>query len=161
MDWISALGSICSFFGVLIALRQISKVRASADAAKDAAESAASSVQKNMAMIDVSSCINEIEEIKVLIRNSRHESALLRVNDLIGKIIQLKAIPETDKFNGINNISSMLGQLGVLRDLLEKKLHKTSTSVNSSQVNKILSTIADELHEWIGVHKYSHSGDEK
>lgn len=161
MDWISALGSFLSFVGVLVALHQIGKIKKSAEAARIAAEISTTSIQKNMTMIDVSGCINEIEEIKVLIRNDRNESALLRLSDLIGKLIQIKAMPETDSFTPIKDIKNMLAQLGVLRDLLEKTLQKNTAPINSSRANRILSSIADELHVWIGAHKYSHNGDDK
>ena len=97
----------------------------------------------------------------MLIRNDRNESALLRLSDLIGKLIQIRAMPETDSFTPIKDINNMLAQLGVLRDLLEKTLQKNTAPINSSRANKILSSIADELHAWIGAHKYSHSGDDK
>jgi len=155
MDWISAIGSFLSFIGVLVALRQLGKVRNAAESAKTASEFTSSNLQKNMAMIDISSCITEIEEIKVLIRGRRYESALLRVGDLIGKIIQLKSMPKSEGVFEINKISSMLAQLGVLRDLLEKKLHKPDTTVNPSKINGILSSISDELHAWVGENKFS------
>ena len=145
MDWISAIGSVFSFLGVLVAIYQITKARDAAEAAKISAESASETLQKNVAMINVSGCVNEIEEVKVLIRNERVESALLRVCDLIGKIIQLKSMPKRDGISEIAEISNMLAQLGVLRDLLEKKLHKTNTSINPSQINSILSSISDDL----------------
>ena len=154
MDWISAIGSVFSFLGVLVAIYQITKARDAAEAAKISAESASETLQKNVAMINVSGCVNEIEEVKVLIRNERVESALLRVCDLIGKIIQLKSMPKRDGISEIAEISNMLAQLGVLRDLLEKKLHKTNTSINPSQINSILSSISDDLNVWIGENKY-------
>ena len=155
MDWISALGSFLSLIGVLVALQQIGKVRSAAESAKVASEFASLNLQRNMAMIDISGCINEIEEIKVLIRGNRYESSLLRVSDLIGKIIQLKTMPKTDGVCEIKEINQKLAQLGVLRDLLEKKLHKPDTAFNPSKINSILSSIADELHAWIGENKFS------
>lgn len=154
MDWISAIGSVFSFIGVLVAIFQISKARNAAESAKASAESASENLQKNVAMINVSGCVNEIEEVKVLIRNERFESALLRVCDLIGKIIQLKSMPKRNGISEITEISNMLAQLGVLRDLLEKKLHKANTSINASQINNILSSISDDLNAWIGESKY-------
>jgi hypothetical protein len=155
MDWISAIGSFLSLIGVLVALHQIGKVRSAAESAKVASELASSSLQKNMAMIDISSCITVIEEIKVLIRGDRYEASLLRVSDLVGKIIQLKTMPKSDGVTEINKISSLLAQLGVLRDLLENKLHKPDTAVNPSKINGVLSSISDELHAWIGENKFA------
>lgn len=155
MDWISAVGSFLSLIGVLVALHQIGKVRSAAESAQEASETTSTSLQKNMAMIDISSCITVIEEIKVLIRGDRYEAALLRVSDLVGKIIQLKTMPKSEGVSEIKKVSSMLAQLGVLRDLLEKKLHESDTEINPSKVNGILSSIADELHAWIGENKFA------
>lgn len=154
-DWVSATGSLLSFLGVLVALHQIGKVKNAAESARKASENTSLNLQRNMAMIDISSCINEIDEIKTLVRGNRFESALLRVSDLIGKMIQIKAMPKSETVSEIKGIKNILAQLDVLRDLLEKKLHKQNTAFNQSQVNKVLSSIADELHAWIGENKFS------
>lgn len=154
MNWISTAGSILSFIGVLIALFQLRRTRASADAAKTAAELASKVLQNNLSMIEVSGCINEIEEAKALVRNGRFEAALLRVTDLIGKVTQLKSMPIPKGMSNISGITSDLSHLGIIRDLLEQKIEDKNTKISTARVNNILSTIADELNVWIGENKY-------
>lgn len=154
MDWVSAAGSVLSLIGVVIAIIQIRKVRTSSDAAKNAALHTSVALQLNMSMIDISGCINLIEEIKTLVRSGRYEAALLRVSDLMGKMIQIKSFPTTPNMASMEGMQSMLAQLGVLRDLLERKIHKASTQISQSQVNKTLSGIADDLNAWIGSNRF-------
>lgn len=158
-DWIGIIGTALSLIGIIVAIFQINKTRKAAEAAQGAAQSAINAIHLNVTLADISTCINEVEEIKVMIRSERYEAALLRVTDLSGKIIQLKTMPKSKFVAHINNSKEMLTQLSVLRDLLERKLQDKNVKVHTPKVNKILSAISDDLHVWIGNNKYIPPGE--
>lgn len=156
--WVSIFGTALSLLGITIAIYQILKTRKAAEAALLAANMATDAIQLNVTLTDVSSCINEVEEIKVMIRSKRYEAALLRVTDLSGRLIQLKNMPMNRFVKHVPNSKEMLAQLSVLRDLLERKLQNEKLPINASKINKILSEISDGLNIWIGSNKYLPGG---
>ena len=70
LNIISILGSVLSFVGVLVAIWQIKKTRKAAEAASAASLQAQQSIARNVLLVDVTSCISQLEEIKLLIRES-------------------------------------------------------------------------------------------
>ena len=52
------------------------------------------------------------------------------------------------------NFKRTLTELGILRDLLEQRLHEEDTPINPVQVNNALSEISKALNLWIGGAKY-------
>ncbi|MCG8073277.1 MAG: hypothetical protein N0C86_14985 [Candidatus Thiodiazotropha taylori] len=158
-EWFGSIGTLLTLVGIIIAVFQIRKTTRAAEAARVAAEITTSNIQLNVTLSDVSSCVNEVEEIKVLIRSMRYEAALLRVTDLSGRLIQLKNIPNNNNTNEQFKNKENLAQLSILRDLLERKLQDRNLEIKPSSVNKILSDISDDLHAWIGSNKYLSSGE--
>lgn len=155
MDWFTVVGTLASLLGIGVALSQLNKTRKAAEAAKEAAGVATNAIKRNVALIDVTACINEIEALKTMIRTHRIESALLRVTDLSSKLIQLKNILTVESQDPIEEMSKVLSQVRILKDVLERKLHdEETTSKQVFQMNKTLSDISDILNAWIGKRKY-------
>ena len=64
IDTIPVVGSVASFFGLIIAILQIANVRSSSEAAKEAAEDEKSEVYNFVSLSDVSSAIKMLDEVK-------------------------------------------------------------------------------------------------
>jgi uncharacterized protein with PQ loop repeat len=153
------LGTYFSVIGVIIALYQLSKIRKSADAAKLASMEAYATITKNVFMIDFASISRTIEEIKTLIRAEKHESALLRTNDVIIQLQQASSLPLTQENSRALSLSQTISQLSILRELLEKK-QRDPTPIDVVFVNSVLSKIADKFNKIIGQTKYQIKGEQ-
>jgi len=158
MEWISITGWALSLIGTCVAIYQIHKTKKISAAARDASLLTSTTLQRNLAILSMSSCVSEIEEIKALIRGARYESALIRVSDLIGKLAQFKTMPKASNISEIPSMQEIFVQLSILRERLELKLHKPNSSLNAPDVNRALSAAADAIHEWIGLHKFLENG---
>lgn len=156
IDYISVIGSYFSIVGVIFTLIQLKRTKEAAIAASNAVESVKSIIGHNVILTDISSGIQLVEEIKVHIRHKRYESGLLRVTDLISKLIQFEAQSVQLNTESLNS-SHMITQLSILRELLEKKLFKSDFEIDNSYMNSVLSKISDELNVKIGTHKYATS----
>lgn len=160
LNIVSVAGTILSLVGVIIAIVQIRKTRLAAEAAARSATSTQRAISQNVMLTDVATCTTSLEEVKVLLRSSRFESALLRVTDLHAHLLQLHGVSTVGPTSVSIDFRDALTQLAILRDLLENKLHKRETAINPAQVNNVLSGISDQLNQWLGTAKYSAiSGD--
>jgi len=158
VDWFGIIGSVCSIAGIIFAIFQIQKTLKAAEAAQKAAESATDAIQLNVTLANISACIKEVEEIQALLRTQRYDAALLRVTDLSGKIIQLKAMPQSKFMQGKRDGKRHLTQLSILKTLLEEKLVNNKNEINIANANKFLSEISDDFNVWIGANKYQSGG---
>jgi hypothetical protein len=154
LNIIGVVGSILSAVGVYVAIRQINQTKKVAQAALEASEATQRGIASNVILADMSSCMRVIEEIKTLLRSRRYESALMRVTDLTGLIIQLQHLAAAGSERPDLRAREALTSLSVLRDLLELKLDDDSTSLEVAKVNSELSKIADRLGHWIGRRKF-------
>lgn len=154
---IGVAGSFLSLLGVAIALFQIRKTRSAAEAAAVAAQAARDALTRSVVLADLTACTTAIDEVKVHVRHSRHESALLRVTDLSKSIVQLQESKQSGSLPK-NEVKRMLTQLGILRDLLERGIQGDAT-VSPIQVNNTLSQIADSLNAFIGRLKFRAPGE--
>ena len=154
--WLNAFsvgGTILSLLGLAVAIFQIVKTRRAAEAAKLAAQQAQQSIARTVFLVDVTNCAAQLDEIKALLRARRYEAALLRVTDVTAAVTQLRGMTRTHAKQPLN-FKQALTQLGILRDLLELRLHEENTPINPVKINEILSGIADSLNRWIGSNKY-------
>ncbi len=148
------VGTLLSLIGVVITLAQIRKTLTAATAAERAAAATQSVITRNVFLTDVSACITGIEELKVLIRASRFEAALLRVTDLTTALIRLQHLPDGSDGREPFDFRDTLTQLAILRELLEQKAHDSSSEIDAVQANSVLSKVSDGLNHWVGSAKY-------
>jgi len=137
-----------------VALAQIRKTLSAARAAEQAAANTHGAITRNVFLADVSSCVTAIEELKVLLRSSRFEAALLRVTDLNADLIHIQHLPSVPADTSSIQFTDVLTQLSVLRELLEQKVQSDAPDLNPVQANSVLSRISDQLNHWIGDSKY-------
>jgi hypothetical protein len=148
------LGTYFSLAGVLIAIWQLYKTKKISEATKKAVISTQTALTQNVFLIDISTIVRTIDEIKLQIRTECHESALLRVNDVICQLQQISSLPLSAEHARTLNITQAVVQLSILRDILEKNQHSEEKKINTSNVNSILSNISDRFHKVIGKTKY-------
>ena len=149
------VGTILSLTGVLITLAQIRKTLNAARAAEHAAANTYQAITRNVFLSDVSACVTSIEELKVLLRSSRFEAALLRVTDLNADLIHIQHLPSVPTDTSAIQFTDILTQLSVLREVLEQKVQGDPSDLNSVKANSVLSKISDQLNHWIGDTKYT------
>ncbi len=144
-------GTLLSLIGVLVAIAQILKTRSAAESAKHAADQAQRLLARNLFLADLSTCTTSIEGLKVLIRNRHHEAALLRVTDLNAALIRLRHLPDGNSPLGTDpDLTPIIAQLAVLRDLLERTVHNAEAEFNPVRINGVLSKVSDKLNDWVG-----------
>jgi len=141
--------------GFVIMIWQISKTHSAASAARKAAIDSRQTLQTNLMLVDISSCIKQIEEIQVLLRNDRHESALLRVTDLGSQLVQLRHHHDFSSEDSRVEFQDILSQLSIIRNGLEQKLNDSQYFIQIVRINKKLAEIANRLNDWVGKGKYS------
>ena len=150
MDWIAVASTIVSIVGLGVAFWQLAKTRRAAEAARTAANDAHEAVRRSLLLSELSASTASMVALKDLIRAGRDEAALLRVSDLMNQLLQLRHLPS----ERTPNFSAILGQLGILRGLLEKQVVAGGDHLERARVVGILSEISDVLHDWIGQEKY-------
>jgi hypothetical protein len=150
VNWISIIGSLLSLIGVLIALWQISKTRHAAEAAKDSSLQTQKVISRNLLLSDVSTCTRNIEEIKQFVRIEKYEASLIRTNDLIAQLIQIREMLTNSNQSHQIEFKERLSQLSIIRESFEKKLAKGSAKIDIVQVNSQLSEVSDDLNKLIG-----------
>lgn len=106
-------------------------------------------------MSDMSSCEKTVNEVKTFIRDRKYESGLLRTNDLIAQLIQLRSFVEFSAGTNGEEFQDSISQLAIIRDLLEGKMLNKSREIDGDAINTKLSVIADRLNQWIGKSKYT------
>lgn len=153
LNVIAVAGSLLSLAGVVVAIVQIRKTRRAAEAAERASQLAQQGIARNVLLVDVSSCVSQLDAIKTMIRSRRYDAALLRVGDLIAVLVQMREVTPADQ-KPVISYRKALPQLGILRDLLEERLHNEQTAVNPVQINSVLSELSVSLNSWIGSAKY-------
>jgi hypothetical protein len=152
--FIGVAGLATGIAGFSFTIWQLLKTQKAAVAAEKAAQETQSSLQNNVMLVDISTCLGTIEEIKTSVRSGRYEAALLRVTDLISQLIQVRQLSDFSKLVG-NNIQSVVSQLSILRNTLEASSRDPEKTLDATKINKKLSDISDCLNGWIGVCKYS------
>ena len=140
VNWISIIGSFLSLIGVIIALVQISKTRRAAEAAKDASLQTQNAISRNLLLSDVSTCVKHIEELKSFVRSEKYELALLRVNDLISQLSQIRE----------RNFEDAILKLSNIRKDFERKIAKSSAKIKTAEVISQLAFISDDFNKLIG-----------
>ena len=153
LDYITLFGTYFSLLGVGFAIYQLAKTRKAAEAASRASDSTKELISHNLLLADLSTGIQILEEIKLHIRHKRYEAALLRITDLIAELIQINSQNNTGPTD-LENMSPMITQLTILREMLEKKLHKSENEIDVSLAYSVLSKISDELNARVGKQKF-------
>lgn len=150
VKWIGIIGSIASLVGLPIAIWQIYKTRRAAESAKMASIQTQKTISRNLILSDVSNCTRNLEEIKQFVRNERYESSLIRTNDLVTQLIQIREILKSSDYVHKVEFKETLSQLSIIRENFEKKLVKSSAKIDGVQINSQLSKISDDLNTLIG-----------
>ena len=156
---VGVAGLVIGVLGFSFTIWQLVKTRKAAIAAEKAAQKTQSSLQNNVMLVDISTCIGTIEEIKTSIRNRQFGVALLRVTDLTSQLIQLRQLPDFSKVvEEKKKMQSVVSQLSIIRSMLEVHSSDTQKTLDDAEIRRIikmLSKISDCLNGWIGVLKYS------
>ena len=90
LDKASYIGIATSMIGLPIAIHQILRVKSSAHAAQNAAESASESFKQSMVSFEFGRITKLVDEIKDLLKRDSFEAATLRIRDLREATVKLK-----------------------------------------------------------------------
>ena len=154
-DLLTVLGLLFTVGGFTFSIIQIMKARQMAEDAKKAAIDAQDKIKRNVMLSDISSCEKTISEVKTLIKDKKYESGLLRTNDLIAQLIQIRSFVKGPLGEEEEEFQDSISQLGIIRGLLDGKMIDTGKDLDGKMINETLSKIADRLNGWIGKSKYS------
>lgn len=149
--WVSLIGTILSLIGLGFTAYQVVKARKAADAASEAAKQARAVMRGTVLLSDVSKCSSSIDEVKSHVRVARYEGALLRLQDVIAQLVQIRRVGyETQNVD----FRKTLTELAIIRGVLERQVTRPEEGFDPYSLLQALSKISDEVNDWVGQFKY-------
>jgi hypothetical protein len=143
LEIISAVGSIASLFGLIIAILQIQSVKDITVATQRAVADTKAQLIQNISISDLAQAIKLIEHIQEYLGNSKLELAYVRLQDLRVLLIQFVAshsIEEEER----EEYKSLLKDIGIHSVNLYDAVYKEKV-IRVSGINKTLQNAAEIL----------------
>lgn len=89
-DYISGVGSVASFYGIIIALCQIVKAKNAAEAAKEAAKKKSKEINDFMSFAIISRHIEISNAIPAFLAAKQYEAAIIKIEQLKELLVELR-----------------------------------------------------------------------
>ncbi len=154
VNYISITGTFSSVYGILVAYAQIMSVRETAENTKLKIEKSNKRVMKILSVSDLSKAIKIIPEIQNYLSADKDESALMRLKDLKGILLNLKFIKDIEELTSDEKFVDALNELSIHSANLSKAMMGTKTGLNKSKIISDLDNIENQLNEFEGYLKY-------
>lgn len=140
LAYLTVGGFLLTALGFIVAIWQIRKTRASADAAADAARKAAREFGLREQLMELTDAVAGIEMIRIYADMNNREAAQLALSLLRGRI---SALPEHDEQGGAgkSDRQNVLDRVAHIQQALALK-----PIVDTAQIDVNLSGISDILH---------------
>lgn len=146
-DFASLLGLIISFVGFGLTLFQLHRTKAVAEAAKEAANQTQEKLRNLDTVMDFSSVITMMDEIK---RHHRGNNWIIlpdRYSELRTKLVAIKITHSNLTNEQQSVLQNAILQFKTMEVTVEKALSKNSIPTNFAKFNDIVSTEIDKLNE--------------
>jgi hypothetical protein len=108
-DIVSAVGSVASFFGLIIAILQIASVRQISEATNKAVRETRADLVSAVSISDLSKAIKLIEQIQTLLGNNKLELAHLRLQDLRTLLLQFGSNLQVERRSDYEQLLTKIG----------------------------------------------------
>lgn len=89
-NYISGVGSVASFYGIIISLCQIVKAKNAAEAAKEAAEKKSKEINDFMSFANISRHIELSKSISLSLSLKQYEAAIIKIEQLKELLVEMK-----------------------------------------------------------------------
>ena len=146
---LGVVGILLSIVGFWIALHQIKKTRGAAEAAEKATQKTRFLIGKRLIFADATACVKNLGEIRQFLSTSRYDAALMRLEDLIGALIQLQHASKAAQSETKVKFPSTISQMTILRSELQAKVNNESYALQVDSLYSQLFLASDELNKLI------------
>lgn len=109
---LGGIGILVSLAGFTVAFLQIRKTRKATEAVTEATEKSQAILTKNVMLADLSTCIGIIETAKLFLNSQKFDAALVKLKELQGKVIQLRAFE--NHLSHQEYLQEIIGQVAVM-----------------------------------------------
>jgi hypothetical protein len=158
---VSAVGSVASFFGLAIAILQITSLKKITEATNLAVEETKAGLIQSISISDVSKAIRLIEQIQMYAGHKKFESAHLRLQDLRILLIQFKGNAHFVGLNGKDKYDNLLADVGIHISNLYNTIFMKEKSINVAVLNQTLEDVGAILVTFENQLKFSRGDDER
>lgn len=136
LEIISAVGSIASLFGLIIAILQIQSVKVISVATQRAVADTKAQLVQNISISDLAQAIKLIEQIQEYLGYSKFELAYVRLQDLRVLLIQFVAAHSIEEYER-EEYENLLKDIGIHSVNLYDAVYKDKV-IRVSGINKTL-----------------------
>jgi hypothetical protein len=159
-DYVTLGGFVLTVVGLIVGLRQLFKIRKSADAATAAANLATQGVQTRIWISDVTAQIEYAAAVAEYIRSDKFHSALLRMTDLrasLGKIVSASNLPG----NARPDLEAAVAELTrVEKDIQSLLISGQGSAQFKYRAVAVLGELSDLLNRLVGQELYKSAKQE-
>jgi hypothetical protein len=152
INWLRSnvtLDTILTLLGFLIAIIEIRRTKSAVMASKEATDRTIQLLSDRSTISDLATIIIVLRETQTALRGSRHEAALLRLQDLREKLYELRNREGFKSEERLTEIQGMVFSLRKLQDTLEQSLSTSSPSkVSVRRSNSLLSDYGVQISGW-------------
>lgn len=145
----SELGAAASIIGVIITVGGFVWTLLYAKAAKDAAREAINEIQQSKTVVDVSSAIQILEEIRRLHREKAWEILPDRYTALKKALVFIQTENQIINTTQKINLTKIVRQISIIEGEIEKRNDNEDHFVDVPRFNGVLSIALDRLNEML------------
>jgi hypothetical protein len=143
--FLTTFGTLASIAGLLFVIVQIMSLESITKATKETAENTKKELLFNIYLSDIGKTIKLIREIQNYNRDSKFELSILRMQDLLYSLSQIKNHPTFSRILCSDKIKKYIVDINVNISGLEKEIKLTNRSLDTVKLNRSLGKIILDL----------------
>ena len=145
-DWSSLAGLLVGVAGFVVTICLLIKSKSAAEAARTAADQALAAVNRNRALVELTSAINIGREIRTLQLAKDWRIVLDRYGTFKGLLIRIKSGVENLSSRNKRSLQNCIYQAATLESTLtENVVNDTIINIDAVKMDRILGNVLEEL----------------